>query len=95
MEEKIINEEDLKFTIKDNDGNDVICEMMASYTDPENNKAYIAYTDYIYDDDGNFGIFFSELIKDGEGNITLGEIDDEEIIRLLKALVSKAAEDEE
>ena len=64
--EELINIDDLHFTLKDDDGNEIKCDILYEAVDEINQKAYIAYTDYVKDENDKYRIIISELINDNE-----------------------------
>lgn len=58
---------------KDNLGNEIFLEGIATYHDDESNKDFIVYTDKKFDNDGKLRIFFS-LYKIVNGEIELVEV---------------------
>jgi len=77
MENNIIDE-NMTFTIANEQGVGVKCEVLADLTDEDTGKTYIVYTDYIYETDGSLNFYASEIVKN-EAAFQLLEIHDEEI----------------
>ena len=46
-------EEKTKFTVLDENGNEVECEVLFTFDSEETNKSYIVYTDNTTDEEGN------------------------------------------
>ena len=61
-----IDSKDINFTLKDENGKEINCTILYETNDTINGKAYIAYTDYVKDDDGKYRIIIAELINDGD-----------------------------
>ena len=54
------------FKVIDNDGKEVICEVLFTFESDETNKNYIVYTDNSLDDDGNVKVYASIYEPDKE-----------------------------
>ncbi|MFI3307268.1 MAG: DUF1292 domain-containing protein [Mycoplasmatota bacterium] len=52
-------EEELKFTITDDEGKEIACEALFTFESPETKKNYIVYTDNTTDEEGNTKIYAS------------------------------------
>lgn len=78
-----IDIEDLKFELVNENGEKINCEILYEAVDEVNKKIYIAYTDYVKDEEGKFRIILAEVINDGEKYIPVA-IEDEELIESLK-----------
>ena len=65
--------EEMSFTIVNNDGIEVKCDVLSIINDEED-KTYLLYTDYILNDNNEYNVYVSQLIKD-EDNFILEEID--------------------
>ncbi len=52
------------FTMIDNDGNEIIYDVLFTFENDENNKDYIVYTDQSKDESGNIQVFASIYDKD-------------------------------
>lgn len=82
-----ININDLNFTIKDQDGNEINCDILYEATDSVNGKAYIAYTDYVADESGKYRIIVAELLN--KDSYLIAPIDDLNIENAIKEQVYK------
>ena len=51
--------EDNKFKIKNEDGKEVLCEVLFTFESEETKKQYVVYTDNSKDDAGNIRVFAS------------------------------------
>ena len=47
------------FTVKDENGNNIECEILFTFESPETNKNYIVYTDNTRDEAGNVEVYAS------------------------------------
>lgn len=70
--------EEMNFTIVNNDGIEVECDVLSIINDEED-KTYLLYTDYILNDNNEYNVYVSQLIKD-EDNFILEEIDNLDLI---------------
>ena len=52
-------EEKKKFTVLDENGNQVICEPLFTFDSEETKKQYVVYTDNSLDEEGNVRVFAS------------------------------------
>ena len=71
------------FVVKDRFGLDVICKVLGSFEIEGFPNKYIAYTDYIYDKDLKYNVYFSEVISNND-KIELEEIKDQELYNQVK-----------
>ena len=51
--------EKTNFTVLDDEGNEVVCEVLFTYDSEETKKSYIVYTDNTTDDEGNTKVYAS------------------------------------
>ena len=70
--------EEMNFTIVNNDGIEVKCDVLSIINDEED-KTYLLYTDYILNDNNEYNVYVSQFIKD-EDNFILEEIDNLDLI---------------
>ena len=52
-------EEKNRFTVLDENGEEVVCEILFTFNSEETNKDYMVYTDNTTDDDGNIKVYAS------------------------------------
>ena len=50
---------DFVFTVLDEDGKEIVCEVLFTYEDEKTGKNYIVYTDNTLDEDGDTKVFAS------------------------------------
>ncbi len=48
-----------KFTVLDEDGNEITCEILFTFDSEETKKSYMVYTDNTTDEDGNVKVYAS------------------------------------
>lgn len=51
--------EKTSFTVLDDEGNEVVCEVLFTFDSEETKKSYIVYTDNTTDDEGNTKVYAS------------------------------------
>ncbi len=59
--------ERMEFTTKDKFGNEIVCEVIATYHDDDTNKDYIVYTDKTLDENKKLKVFYGLYEKVGKG----------------------------
>ena len=59
-------EEKNTFKVIDNEGKEVVCEVLFTFDSEETNKSYIVYTDNTTDDSGNVKVYASVYIPDAK-----------------------------
>lgn len=59
-------EERNTFTVIDNDGKEVTCEVLFTFESEETKKNYIVYTDNTTDEEGNIRVYASIYNPEGE-----------------------------
>ena len=57
--------EKLEFTTKDKFGNEIVCEVIATYHDDNTNKDYIVYTDKKLDENQKLKVYYGLYEKVG------------------------------
>lgn len=85
-----------KFTIKNNKGEELECEVLFTFDSDEFKKSYIVFTDNSLDENGNIKVYANTYDPTGE-NIDLGKIETDkewEVIEdLLSSLQQKVGDD--
>ena len=71
-------EEMMTFTLVNDDGEEVQCEILFSFEDRTTGKNYMVYTDYSRDENGDFKVFASIYDPTGETNMLQPVQTDEE-----------------
>lgn len=71
-------EEMMTFTLVNDDGKEVQCEILFSFEDRTTGKNYMVYTDYSRDENGDFKVFASIYDPTGETNLLQPVQTDEE-----------------
>ena len=76
--------EDLSFTVKDEDGNDVICDIVSVVPNENNSdEPYVVFTDYMLDEDDEFVLQYGRVVKEN-GEYILHSVEDPKEIDLIK-----------
>lgn len=84
------NEEQLQenvFTVVNDEGKEVKCEILFTYEDEKTKKNYIAYTDNTLDEEGNTKVYAS-IFNPEEDNPTLIPIETDEEWKLIEGILS-------
>lgn len=78
------NMEDISFTLTNKDGLDVECDVINSYYDEDNDKLYVAFTDYTLDENDKFNLYINEIIPKND-NYEIKEMEDNNLkLKLIK-----------
>ena len=80
-------EEGYSFTVTDENGNETICDTL-SVVNIEGENPIVIYTDYSLDNIGNFSLFASKVISDGD-YIKLERINDDSILPEVRVEMDK------
>ena len=79
-----MNYDDLSFTVKDANGNDVVCDIVSIVPNDENSKEpYIVFTDYMLDENDEFQLQYGKVV-DSNGIYILDVVTDPVIIDKIK-----------
>lgn len=93
MENNEIKQENV-FTIVNDNGEEIKCEILFTYEDEKTKKNYMAYTDNTLDEEGNTKVYASIFNPDEENPVLL-PIETEEEWKLIEAILSSLSGDEE
>ena len=87
--------DEYNFTVIDENGNEVICDVISVLQDQKTNELFVVYTDYTTNDKGQFNTYLSKL-EEKRGNYNLRPIESRERLSSLlkdsKSLYGKALE---
>ena len=76
--------EDLSFTVKNNDGEDVVCDIVSVVPNDENkDEPYVVFTDYMLDENDEFILQYGKVIE-VEGDFVLKIVTDTSVIEKIK-----------
>lgn len=85
IDKSLINEE-YSFTVKDANGNDLVCDTLAVLE--KEDEPIVIYTDYTLDQDNKFNVYVSKVVKEGE-NYFLEAVDNYENIPEIREALDK------
>lgn len=88
------NKQDNTFAIINDNGEEVQCEVLFTYTNEEIGVDYIAYTDYTIDEEGNTKVYAS-IFNPEEENPVLLPIETDEEWELIEGILESLTENEE
>ena len=88
------NKQDNTFTIINDNGEEVQCEVLFTYTNEETDVDYIAYTDYTIDEEGNTKVYAS-IFNPEEENPVLLPIETDEEWSLIEGILESLTDNEE
>lgn len=93
MENKEERQENV-FTIVNDNGEEVKCEVLFTYEDEKTKKNYMAYTDNTVDEQGNTKVYAS-IFNPEEENPVLLPIETEEEWKLIEGILSSLASEDD
>ena len=82
------------FTIVNDNGEEIKCEILFTYEDEKTKKNYMAYTDNTLDEEGNTKVYAS-IFNPEEENPVLLPIETEEEWKLIEGILSSLSNTEE
>ena len=89
-------DEEYNFTVVDDNGNEVICDVISLLKDEKTNNLYVVYTDYSLNENNQFNTYLSELVEK-KGEFTLKNIKSklkyEELLETAKTVYGRAISD--
>lgn len=88
------NKQDNTFTIINDNGEEIQCEVLFTYRNEETGVDYIAYTDYTIDEEGNTKVYAS-IFNPEEENPVLLPIENDEEWALIEGILESLTENEE
>lgn len=86
------NQKDNTFTVINDNGEEVQCEIIFTYNDKRTGKDYITYTDNTMDEEGNTKVYAS-IFNPEEENPTLFPIETDEEWELIEAILESLTND--
>lgn len=87
-------EEKNTFKVMDNEGKEVVCEVLFTFDSEETNKSYIVYTDNTTDDKGNVKVYASVYKPDSESTELL-PIETEREWKIIETILESIQEENE
>ena len=85
-------EKENTFTIVDNDGSEVECEVLFTFESDETHKNYLVYTDNTKDDEGNIKVYAS-IYKPDQDNTELEPITTEREWKIVETILNSIQEE--
>lgn len=85
-------EEKNTFKVIDNEGKEVICEVLFTFDSEETNKSYIVYTDNTTDDKGNVKVYAS-IYKPEDENTELLPIETDREWKIIETILESIQEE--
>ena len=86
--------EKTNFTVLDDEGNEVVCEVLFTFDSEETKKSYIVYTDNTTDDEGNTKVYAS-IFNPEEENPVLLPIETDEEWKLIEGILTSLTNSED
>lgn len=86
------NQKDNTFTVINDNGEEVQCEILFTYNDERTGKDYIAYTDNTMDKEGNTKVYAS-IFNPEEENPTLLPIETDKEWEIIEAILDSLTDD--
>lgn len=87
-------EEKNTFKVLDNEGKEVICEVLFTFDSEETNKSYIVYTDNTTDEKGNIKVYAS-VYKPNSDTTELLPIETEREWKIIETILESIQEENE
>lgn len=85
-------EEKNTFKVIDNEGKEVVCEVLFTFDSEETNKSYIVYTDNTTDDKGNVKVYAS-VYKPEDENTELLPIETDREWKIIETILESIQEE--
>lgn len=87
-----MKEEQMKFKVIDDKGNEIECEVLFTFDSDETNKSYIVYTDDTTDEEGNTKVYASTYTPNSE-NLDLKPIETEKEWKIIETILNELQEE--
>lgn len=81
-----------KFTVLDENGKEIVCDVLFTFDSDETNKSYIVYTDNTKDETGNTKVYAS-IYDPNNPNTKLEEITNEKEWKIIENILSTLQEE--
>ena len=85
--------DEYNFTVVDENGKEVVCDVISIVNDEKTNEIYVLYTDYSINEKNQFNTYLSQLIEN-KGDFSLKRIESKEkyhyILENTRAVYGKA-----
>ena len=80
MEDILMKYEDLSFTVTNDNGEEITCDIVSVVPNPDNDdNPYVVFTDYMLDENDEFVLQYGKLLKEGEDYTLVGVTDPKEV----------------
>ena len=76
------------FTVKDENGKNIECEILFTFESPETNKNYIVYTDNTTDEEGNTKVYASIYTPNSE-DLNLQPIETDKEWKIIEVILNE------
>jgi uncharacterized protein YrzB (UPF0473 family) len=86
-----MDKEKSTFTVLDDNGKEVVCDILFTFDSDETNKSYIVYTDNSKDENGTIQVFAS-IFNPNDPNTKLEEITTEKEWKVIESILSSLQE---
>jgi len=86
-----MKEEKMNFTVIDDNGKEIECEVLFTFESEETNKNYIVYTDNTTDEEGNTKVYAS-IYTPGEEDLKLTAIESEKEWKIVETILNELQE---
>ena len=86
------NSEDMFFTVCNNEGEEVKCELLLTFEDSTTGKNYIVYTDNTEDEEGNTRVYANQFDPNGNASSLL-PIEDERMWTVIEEMLTEMQEE--
>ncbi len=83
-----MKEEQMKFKVIDENGNEIECEVLFTFESDETNKNYIVYTDNTTDESGNTKVYASIYTPSSE-NLNLQPIETDKEWKIIETILNE------
>lgn len=87
-------DEDMFFTVCNDEGEEVKCELLLTFEDSATGKNYIVYTDNTEDEEGNTRVYANQFDPNGEESALL-PIEEERIWTIIEEMLAEFQEDKD
>lgn len=94
MENNEAKQQENTFTIVNDNGEEIKCEILFTYEDEKTKKNYMAYTDNTLDEEGNTKVYAS-IYNPEEENPVLLPIETDEEWKLIEGILTSLSNDDE
>ncbi len=87
-----MNDEKMTFTVVDETGKQIDCEVLFTFDSEETNKSYIVYTDNTIDEEGNTKVYAS-IYTPNQEDLNLQPIESEKEWKIIETILSEIQEE--